>query len=105
MLQLRQLDLQFAFTRPRALREDVQDEGSAVEHFAIKHLLEVAALSGGEFVVKNNGINVGVPAMASEFIGLASADESGGARRGEFLGAIADDFTPGGDRQLGQFVQ
>ena len=47
MLQLREFDLQFAFLRPRALGEDVEDQGGAIEDFALETFFQVAALGGG----------------------------------------------------------
>ena len=46
VLELRQLDLHLALERARALREDVEDEGAAVDDLALAALLEVALLSG-----------------------------------------------------------
>ena len=43
VLQLRELDLQLAFARPRAPREDVEDELRAIDDLALEALLEVAA--------------------------------------------------------------
>src|SRR4030095_16576639 len=45
MLKLREFNLEFAFARAGALRENVEDERGAVEHFAFKNLFQVAALS------------------------------------------------------------
>src|SRR5207247_217406 len=47
VLELRQLDLHLALERARPLREDVEDEGAAVDHLALAALLEVALLGGG----------------------------------------------------------
>ena len=38
MLKLREFDLQFAFARPGALREDVENQRRAVEDFAVEDL-------------------------------------------------------------------
>src|SRR2546430_17229256 len=78
MLQLRQLNLKFAFARPGALREDVENQRRAVEHFALENLFQVAALRGRKFVVEDHRIDILAPAMPAKFIGLATADESSG---------------------------
>ena len=44
MLQLRQLDLQLAFTRAGALGENVENQRSPIENLAVENLLEVTAL-------------------------------------------------------------
>ena len=46
MLELRQFDLQLAFARPGALREDVENQRRAVEDFAVENFFERAALRG-----------------------------------------------------------
>ena len=47
VVEMRQLDLQPAFARRRALAEDLQDQAGAVEHLAVPGLLEVALLHRG----------------------------------------------------------
>jgi hypothetical protein len=47
VLELRQLDLQLAFVRARALREDVEDQAGAVDDATLQQLLEVALLHRG----------------------------------------------------------
>ena len=44
VLQLRQLDLQTAFAAARALRENVENELGAIEHFAREQGFEIASL-------------------------------------------------------------
>ena len=63
MLQLRQLNLKLAFARPGALREDVENQRRAIEHFALENLFQVAALRGRKFVVKDDRIDILAPAM------------------------------------------
>ena len=106
MLQLRQFDLQLAFARAGALREDVENERRAVEHLAVENLFQVAALRGRKFVVEDDGVDV-VPGGSScgEFLGLAFADVGGGAGRLQLLNAVADDFAAGGGGQFGKFLQ
>ena len=105
MLQLRQFDLQFAFARAGALRENIQDQRGAVEDFAAENLFQVAALGGGKFVVEDHRVHVVVAAECGEFVGFAAADEGAGDGRLEFLGAAADDGPAGGGGQFGQFFE
>jgi|ERR1043165_6974964 hypothetical protein len=105
MLQLGEFDLEFSFFGAGALGKDVEDQRSPVEDFAVKNFLEVAALSGGKFVVENDGIHIGAPAMFGELVRLSLADEGGGARGGEFLHTITDDLSASGGCQFGKFLQ
>src|SRR6266480_1539923 len=63
MLQLRQLNLKLAFARPGALREDVENQRCAIEHFALENLFQVAALRRRKFVVKDDRIDILAPAL------------------------------------------
>jgi hypothetical protein len=105
MLQLGQLDLQFAFFCPSALGKNIENQRGAIEHLAIKKFFEVAALGRGKFVVKNDSIDIRFAAVLGKLIGFAFADESAGAGRGKFLHAIANNLAPGGNGQFGKFLQ
>ena len=67
MLKLRQLDLQLAFARAGALREDVENQRRAVENFAVENFFEVAALRRRKVVVENHRVHVLPPAEIREF--------------------------------------
>jgi hypothetical protein len=56
VLQLRKLDLQLAFERARALREDVEDQAAAVEHAALELLFEVALLARAQRAVDDDEV-------------------------------------------------
>src|SRR5206468_3789134 len=58
MLQLREFDLQLAFFGAGALGENVENERSPIDDLALEDILQIAALSGGKFVVKNDGIDI-----------------------------------------------
>ena len=103
MLKLREFDLQFAFPRAGALREDVENQRRAVEDFAVENLFEIAALRRRKLVIENHGIHVLTLAKIREFTRLALADERGGIKRVHFLQAVADDFTAGGHREFTKF--
>ena len=68
VLELRELDLQLAFARPRAAREDVENELRAIDDLAIERVLEVAQLRRRQLVVEDDDV-----------------DARFGARRGERL--------------------
>src|SRR4029077_7841201 len=44
ILQLRELDLQSAFTAPRALRENIENQLGAIENFARQQIFQIASL-------------------------------------------------------------
>lgn len=103
MLQLRQFNLKLSLPRARALRKDVEDERRAIEHFALENHLEISALSGRKIIVKDDGIDVVLPAFVGELAGFASSDESRGYGRVEFLGAAANHFTASRGSEFFQF--
>ena len=105
MLKLRQFDLQLAFARAGALREDVENQRRAVENFAVENFFEVAALRRRKVVVENHRVHVLALAEIREFRRLALADERGGIQRFRFLQAVADDFAAGGGGQFAEFGQ
>ena len=103
MLKLREFDLQFAFTRSGALRENVENERRAVEDFAVKNLFKIAALCGRKLVIENHRVHVLTPAEIREFSRLAFANERGGIQRFRVLQAVTDDFTTGGHSKFAEF--
>src|SRR5689334_6475646 len=105
MLQLRQFNLQFALFCPGALRENVENQRSPVQDFAIEHPFQIAALGGRKFVVEDDGVDVRTPTMLGEFVSLAFADESRRARRSHSLQTIPDDLSSSGGGQFGKFLQ
>ncbi len=105
MLQLRQFNLQFPFARPGALRENVQDERRAVEHFAIEHALQIPALGGRKFIIEYNRVHLLRAAASRKLAGLAAADKGPGHGRLQFLRAVPDDLAACRGRQLGEFLQ
>ena len=105
MLKLREFNLELAFAGAGALGEDVENERGAVEHLAFEDFLEIAALSGGKFIVENDGIDFFAAAVGGEFVRLAAADEGAGDGRVEFLRAIPDDLSAGAGGQLLQFCE
>lgn len=105
MLELRQLDLELAFARAGALGKNIENQRGAIEHLAVKDFFQVAALGGREFVIEDDRIDIGLPAVGGEDIGFAFADERGGAGGGHFLDAIAHDLAAGSCGQLRKLGQ
>jgi hypothetical protein len=103
--QLRELDLELAFVAAGALREDVEDQGVAVEHAAADELLEVAFLARRERMVDEHHVAAGVGDDLADLLGLAAADEEPG------FGAVAtprhggDRLHAGGLRELRELVE
>ena len=93
------------FPRAGPLGEDVEDQRRAIENLAVENFFQVAALGGREFVIKNDGVDLLLPALERELAGFSGADERSRDRAVQFLGAITDDGPAGGGRQFGQFVQ
>jgi len=72
MLKLRVLHLQLALPRPRALRENVENERRAIQNLALKNLLEIARLRAAQFVVEDDRIHLELLAFLREFLRLAA---------------------------------
>ena len=58
MLQLRQLDFEFALEAARAAREDIQDETTAVEHAHAAQAFEIALLARRQRVIEQNQFGI-----------------------------------------------
>ena len=58
ILQLCELDLQPAFTAASALRENVENQLRAIEHFAREKIFQIASLRRRKFVVENDRSDV-----------------------------------------------
>src|SRR5438105_374328 len=100
MLQLRELNLEFAFARAGALRENVENQRGPIQNFATESQFKITTLSGRKFVVKNHGVDAIAFAVLREFSGFASADKRAGDGGFELLRAFSDDF---GARGGGEF--
>ena len=83
-LQLRELDLQLAFEAARALREDVEDQPGAIEHAALRALLEVALLARRQRVIEQHHVGAMLERAAAR---ISSALPLPTDRRGSGAGA------------------
>jgi len=85
VLQLRELDLQLALERAGTLRENIKDQRSAIQDFAVEYPFQIAALGRGKFVVEDHCVDIRPAAMLGEFVSLAFANESRRAWRNHTL--------------------
>ena len=105
VLQLRELDLQLAFVRARALREDVEDQPGAIDDAALGELFEIALLHRRERAVDEDQIRVERLALLGELLGLAGADEVARVRPVDARGQRADDARAGRARELAELIE
>ena len=99
VLQLGELDLQLAFPRPRAPREDVEDQLRAIEDRELRFLLEVAQLRRAELVVDDDEIDVQLGAGLRQHADLAAAEVERRIGRGPLLDEAQHHFRAGGAGQ------
>ena len=85
VLELGELDLEAGLAGARAARKDVEDQLGAVDDLDPDQLLEIPHLGGGEVVVEDDHVGVGLADPALELLELAAADEGGGPRRAAAL--------------------
>jgi len=105
VFELRQFDLQFAFVRACALREDVEDQSGAINDPTLRELLEVALLDRRQRVIDQDQVGVGRLFLRLEFLGLAAADEEFGIRALDARAQGADHAGAGGTRKFAEFGQ
>ena len=103
--ELRDLDLEFAFERVRALRENIEDQLAAIDHTDLEFVLEIARLRGTERVVENRERRALRLRQFAHLAGLALADESARIRRLQALPNDAGNFGAGALGQCFQFVE
>ena len=75
ILQLRELDLQLAFARPRAPREDVENELRAVDDLAADLVFDLPQLRGRQLVVEDDEVGARFGARGGERLDLAGAEK------------------------------
>lgn len=71
VFQLGEFDLQHAFLARRMLGENIKDEGDAIDHVTLKDLFEIALLRWGQFLRKDDKIDVEDLAGVCELICFA----------------------------------
>jgi hypothetical protein len=105
VLQLRKLDLQLAFVRARALREDVEDQARAVDDAALGELFEVALLHRRERAVDEDQIRIERLPLLGELRGLAGADVIARIGLLDARGQLPDDARAGRARELAKLIE
>ena len=105
VLQLRELDLQLAFARPRAPREDVEDQLRAVDDLAADLLFDLPQLRRRQLVVEDDDVDVGLGARRGERLDLAGAEEGRRIGLRPLLQHAQHDLGAGGLGQAGELVE
>jgi hypothetical protein len=98
VLQLSQLDLQFAGEAARPLGEDVENELAAVDHLDAQGALEVALLRRRQAVVENRDLRGALLHQGTHLLHLSRADEGGRMDTAHGLQRRACHFDAGGLR-------
>ena len=80
MLELCQLNFQFAFVALGALREDVEYQATAIQDAALDQLFEVALLAGRQWMIDEDEVRVVFDRQLPDFLCLATADKEPGIR-------------------------
>ena len=103
--ELRDLDLQLALERMRALRENIENQLAAIDHANLEFILEIARLRGAERVVENRERRTLRLRQFVHLAGLAFADKSARVRRFEALPNNPGNFRAGAFGQCFEFVE
>ena len=104
VLVLRELDLQLAFERRGALREDVEDQAVAVEHARLQRQLEVALLPGAQRLVHEDQLGLRFARARADLVDLAATDEVFGVGPVPPRLDFADDARAGGFRERAELL-
>ena len=105
ILILCQLHLESALGGFGPLRENVQNQGAPVQNGDAQNFLQNPDLGGGEGVVENCHIGLGVFGQLADFRCFAGADEGPGIRRAAVLEHFGGALTPGCLQERLQLVQ
>lgn len=97
MPQLGQLHLQLALVAACPLREDVEDQASAVDHAPLQIALQIALLARRQGVVDQHQIRAGGLGSGLDLFQLAAADQG---RRVRFVDARGERGRHRGARRL-----
>jgi hypothetical protein len=76
--QLRNFDLQLALERTRALRENIQNQLTAIDHAEFELVFEIARLRGAERVVEDRERRAAFLCEFPDLGGLAAPDKRAG---------------------------
>ena len=98
-------DLDDALAGSRALSEDVEDEGGAVDDFELESSLERALLGRREFVIEDGDGGRDFVAQAGDLFQLAFADVGAGIGMAQALLDSGERHRAGGEGELGEFLE
>ena len=102
VLQLRQLDLEVPFTRPRAPREDVENQLGAIDDAPAEDLFEVARLRRRELVVEDHDVDARLRRRPAAIVSaLPRPMNVAASATRAFLRRAQHDVGAGGSRQAG----
>ncbi len=93
--QLRELDLQLPFARPRVLRKDVEDQHRAIDDRQWHDLLEIATLARAQIVEHHQHVGAAFLRERSNFGSFAAADQHRRIDVRQLLDHLADDLDAG----------
>src|SRR5437667_8791587 len=93
--ELGELHLELALARARALREDVEDQRGAVDHFDPQRLGDVALLAGRQPVVGDEEVGVSGVRRLADLVDLPLPEVGRRARRLPLLDAALDAAAAG----------
>ena len=105
VFELRELDLELAVGGVGVLGKDVEDDRGAVDHRHSRRRLEVALLTGGEFVVTRDEVGVRPTQVVLQLLELAGTEIAVGMGLLAVLDQLADARDPCGPQQLLQLEQ
>ncbi len=105
MLELGQFDLQLAFVRTRAQREDVENEAGASDHAALAVLFEIALLHRTQDVVDEDQVGVVDLLDLAQFVDFARTEQETRIRRVGPREQAGDDAGAGRRREFGELVE
>ena len=106
VLELRELDLQLAFPRARAAREDVEDELRAIDDLAIERAFEIAQLRRRQLVVEDDDVDAASRRTRRRAIATLPLPRNvAGSGFGALLLHAQHDVGAGGRGEAGQLVE
>jgi hypothetical protein len=105
VFELRELDLELGLARPRARREDVEDQFGAIHDALASGVLDVLALRRRELVVEDDERRALLVDECPELVDLSLAEIGRRVRPIDLLRDAADDDRTGGVRELLQLLQ
>ena len=87
------------------LGKDVEDQCRAVDDLDLEVVLQIAQLGGGEFIVKEDDVQLQFFAQLAQLLNLAGTDVGGRVDALQILVRSADDLHPCRISELFQLIQ